>query len=95
VREQLRAQGKTRKEAREGAWEAARAGFPPLPPAENLPEPTPAVPTAEPVGEEGFLTDTERWVIKWFNFVPDIADWQANHDVRLTQVTQLRGSVRW
>ena len=85
VREQLRAQGKTRREAREGSWEAARAAFPPLPPAENPPEPAPVVRATEPAAEEGYYSSDEKdWVAKWFNDVPTIAQWQADHGVALT-----------
>ena len=38
VRERLRAAGSTRREARDAAWEATRAAFPPLSPA-SVPEP--------------------------------------------------------
>jgi len=72
VREQLRAQGKTRREAREASWEAARAAFPPLPPAEN------------PPAEEGYSSDEKDWVAEWFNCVPEIAKWQEDHGVTLT-----------
>ena len=84
VRERLRGQGKTRKEAREGSWEAARAAFPPPQPAENLPELAPAVRATEPADEEGYSAGEKQWVAANFNYLPDIADWQATHDVMLS-----------
>lgn len=85
VREQLRAEGKTRKEAMQAAWEAARRAFPPLP----IPERTPAVPpvvavTDQVAHDEVDLSGGEEWVITWFSPLHWLAEWQAKHGVNLT-----------
>ena len=81
VREQLRAEGKTRKEAMEGAWEATRVAFPPLPPSEKS---TPAPPAVAPATDEVSSTADEGWVIEWFSPLSTLAEWQAKHCVSLT-----------
>jgi hypothetical protein len=92
VREQLRAQGKTRKEAREASWQAARAAFPPLPAAEDQLEFQPVVQATEPAAqgedrettERGFSSVEKDWVRQWFNCLPSLAKWQRDYGVTLS-----------
>jgi len=88
VREQLRAEGKSKAEAREMSWERAREKYPPLPPAENPPESPRAEPAAQGDGpdttEEEPSPDGKRWVAEWFDPVPSIAKWEADHGITLT-----------
>jgi hypothetical protein len=74
IREQLKAEGKKRQEAREGAWDALRAAFPPLPPSEKIGPPA------------AFDNDTvgESWAIEWFSPLHALAEWKAKHGVALT-----------
>jgi hypothetical protein len=95
VREQLRAEGKTRGQAMEGAWEATRLAFPPLLACENVATAPNAVPTAGraaeaqtpsvDAGEDAETVAGEDWVIDWLSPLSAIAEWQAKHGVILTE----------
>jgi hypothetical protein len=85
VREQLRAEGKTRKEAMEGAWEATRLAFPPLPTSVQVADMAAQTQVSSTVDEddEDAVAD-EDWVIEWFSPLSTLARWQAKHGVSLT-----------
>ena len=80
VRTQLRAEGTTRREAMQRAWQATRLAFPLLPPAES----TLAAPPVEPAAVDGNAVADEDWVLEWFSPLSVVAEWQAKHGVSLT-----------
>ena len=81
VREQLKAEGKKRKEAMEGAWEATRLAFTPLPSSEKS---TLTAPTVDSTFDVDDVVADENWVIRSFSPLSAVAEWQAKHHVNLT-----------
>ena len=81
VREQLKAEGKTRKEAMEGAWEATRLAFTPLPSSEKSTLTATTVALASDVDD---AVADEDWVIRSFSPLFAVAELQAKHHVNLT-----------
>lgn len=73
VRERLRAEGKSRQQAKEESWQAARAAFPPLPPAKDQAVSQPVVQATEPAAQGanrgtspwGYSSNQQEWVWKW------------------------------
>lgn len=78
VREQLRAAGKARKEAREASWDALRAAFPPAPPVVQADD------SVAPALDNDEVTPDEDWVIERFSPLRTLSKWQAKHGVVLT-----------
>jgi hypothetical protein len=73
----------------EGAWEATRVAYPPLPLTENAATVPLAVQVADVAAQKRVPSASdavadEDWVIEWFSPLSAIAEWQVKHSVGLT-----------